>query len=88
MLEQSAKLCRPVNIDDTVLLPVEDSNKTKSLQNVDVKDNAQKNIVNARGTISVAISSVHAVVEKDARTEIPNLSLRLIHLFNIFIVQK
>ena len=46
--------------------------KTKSLQNVDVKDNAQINIVNARKTILVAIASVHVIVETDARTEILN----------------
>ena len=39
---------------------------------MDVKDNAQINIVNARKTISVAIASVHVIVEKDARTEILN----------------
>ena len=31
------------------------------------------NIVNARKTISVAVASVHVIVEKDARTEILNL---------------
>ena len=62
--------------------------KTKSLQNVDVKDNAQINIVNARKTILVAIASVHVIVEKDPRTEILNLLLRLFQLFSIFIVQK
>ena len=29
MLERSAKLFRPVNIDDTVLLPVEDVDRSK-----------------------------------------------------------
>ena len=46
------------------------SMNTKSLQNVDVKENAQINIVNARKTISVAKASVHFIVEKNARTEI------------------
>ena len=53
-----------------------------------VKDNAQINIVNARKTILVGIASVHEIVEKDPRTEILNLLLRLFQLFSIFIVQK
>ena len=40
---------------------------------MDVKDNAQTSIVNARKTILVAIASVRVIVEKDARTEILNL---------------
>ena len=55
---------------------------------MDVKDNAQINIVDVRKTILVAIASVHVIVEKDARTEILNLLLRLFHFFSIFIVQK
>ena len=55
---------------------------------MDVKDNVQINIVNARKTILVAIASVHVIVEKDPRTEILNLLLRLFQLFSIFIVQK
>ena len=37
-----------------------------------MKYNAQIDVVNARKTISVAIASVHVIVEKDARTEILN----------------
>ena len=41
---------------------------------MDANDKVQINIVvNARKTISVAIASVHVIVEKDARTEILNL---------------
>ena len=71
-----------------MLLGFKVSIKTKSLQNVDVKDNAQTSIANARKTILVAIASVHVIVEKDPRTEILNLLLRLFQLFSIFIVQK
>ena len=55
---------------------------------MDVKDNAQINIVNARKTILVAIASVHVIVEKDARTEILDFVTEINYLFNIFIVQK
>ena len=58
--------------------------KTESLQNVDVKDNAQINIVNARETISVAIASVHVIVEKDARTEILNFVTEINSLIQYF----
>ena len=59
--------------------------KTESRQNVDVKYSAQINIVNARKTISVAIASVHVIVEKeDARTEILNFVTEIISLIQYF----
>ena len=56
---------------------------------MDVKDNAQINIVNARKTILVAIASVHVIVEKDARTEILNFTI-LSNTFtsNIYLFQQ
>ena len=52
---------------------------------MDVKDNAQINIVNARKTISVAIASVHVIVEKeDARTEILNFVTEINSLIQYF----
>ena len=56
--------------------------KTESLQNVDVKDNAQINIVNARKTISVAIVNVHVIV--DAKTEILNFGTEINSLIQYF----
>ena len=51
---------------------------------MDVKDNGQINIVNARKTISVAIASVHVIVEKDARTEILNFVTEISVLIQYF----
>ena len=51
---------------------------------MDVKDNAQINIVNARKIISVAIASVHVIVEKDARTEILNFVTEINSLIQNF----
>ena len=49
---------------------------------MDVKDNAQINIVNARKTISVAIANVHVIV--DARTEILNFGTEINSLIQYF----
>ena len=51
---------------------------------MDVKDNAQINNVNARKTISVAIASVHVIVEKDARTEILSFVTEINSLIQYF----
>ena len=51
---------------------------------MDVKDNAQISIVSARKTISVAIASVHVIVEKYARTEILNLKTEINSLIQYF----
>ena len=51
---------------------------------MDVKDNAQINIVNARKTILVAIASVHVIVEKDARIEILNFVTEINSLIQYF----
>ena len=49
-----------------------------------VKDYTQIKIVNARETISVAIASVHVIVEKDARTEILNFVTEINSLIQYF----
>ena len=51
---------------------------------MDVKDNAQISIVSARKTISVAIASVHVIVEKYARTEILNFVTEINSLIQYF----
>ena len=52
---------------------------------MDANDKVQINIVvNARKTISVAIASVHVIVEKDARTEILNFVTDINSLMKYF----